>query len=242
MNKKLIIVSGILVIALGLFLFILGPSPAASPAVTGGKGFSNIDIKPELLNISLPLSNSPRDAAWAVFQKYIGYNKTRDLEGVRSVVYKVAPVCEDPKLRIDCEARMGLAYAYGKDLKKNDFVNVWSDQKQTILSTDFNTREDDNVIVRTRAIIFFIRDESGNLKMLSFSPLKGASTEKSTASKEELDYRIMRYTEDKDIDGVADYEEECLAVKEWETCVKTDPKIRDTDGNGWWDGVQALMR
>ena len=192
--------------------------------------------------MTLPFSNDPKDVTWALFQKYLSYNKSQNLEGVKSIVYKVASVCNDLKTTIDCKARMNLAYLYGSILKKEDFTNVWSDEKQTILSTDFKIQEDENVIGRSRSIIYFIKDEAGNLKMLSFNPFKGTVTDKSTASKEELNYRIIRYTEDNDKDGIADYDEECLAVKEGEVCTKTNPKIRDTDGDGFWDGVEALMK
>jgi len=93
---------------------------------------------------------------------------------------------------------------------------------------------------RHRAIIFFVKDNE-SLKLLSFSPFKGATVSKGVASREEIDDRLIIYTEDKDEDGIADYDEECLSPKEGEVCVKTNPKIRDTDGDGLWDGVQALM-
>ncbi len=197
-------------------------------------------IKSQLPKQTLPLSNSPKDVAWRLFQKYLAYDKIGDLKGVKSVVYKVASVCENPKTAIDCKARMNLAYLYGSKLKKEDFVNVWNDKKQIILATNFKIQEDANVIGRNRAIIFFIRDKKG-LKMLSFSPFKGAVSDKGTASKKELNYRIINYTEDKDKDGIADYKEECLAVKTGEICVKTNPNLRDTNGDGWWDGIETLI-
>ena len=165
------------------------------------------------------------------------------MEGVKSTVYKVASVCADPKTRIDCEARMGAAYSYGSAFKKEDFTNIWNDEKQIILSTDFEVKEDDISISRTRSIIFFIKDGAGDLRMLSFSPSKGAVAGKdTTASRQEIDDRLIIYTEDKDQDGISDYQEQCLDTKEGEICIKTDPKIRDTNGNGLWDGVEALMK
>ncbi|KKP56018.1 MAG: hypothetical protein UR80_C0012G0002 [Parcubacteria group bacterium GW2011_GWB1_35_5] len=185
-------------------------------------------------------SNNPKDIAWTAFQKYLKYNKEQNLEGVKSVVYKVAPICEDLKDIIDCKARMSSAYAYGGALEKKDFVNIWSDEKQIILATNFKIQEDDSILGRHRAIIFFVKDNE-SLKLLSFSPFKGATVSKGVASREEIDDRLIIYTEDKDEDGIADYDEECLSPKEGEVCVKTNPKIRDTDGDGLWDGVQALM-
>jgi len=190
----------------------------------------------------LPLSNSPKDIAWDFFQKYLAFNKNHNLEGVKSVVYKVASVCEDPKTMIDCEARMGSAYSYGSALVKEDFINVWEDEKQIILATDFKIQQDETAISRNRAIIYFLKDENGNLKLLSFSPRKGAFSSKGTASEKELNERIILYTEDKDQDGMTDYVEECIPAEIKDTCVPTNPKLRDTDSDGLWDGIEALMQ
>jgi hypothetical protein len=68
------------------------------------------------------------------------------------------------------------------------------------------------------------------------------ATSKGEASEEELTQRVTRWSEDNDNDGIADYEEECLAVKEGESCNKTNTKLRDSDNDGWWDGVEVLMQ
>lgn len=243
-NKKIILIGGVLVIVVLFFVFKnVSFAPVDKNAdkqnLTENKP---VQINPELPGQTLPLSNDPKDLAWAVFEKYLGYNKAKNIEGVRTVVYKIASVCEDPKLRIDCEGRMGSAYAYGSALKKEDFTNIWSDDRQIILAADFKINEDDQTIGRTRSIIFFIIDENGSIKMLSFSPFKGATTSKGNASEEEYMNRIIRYTEDKDNDGALDYIEECIPADIKETCVPTDPKMRDTDADGLWDGVEALMK
>ena len=146
----------------------------------------------------------------------------------------------------ECKNRMDSAYSYGSALKKADFVNVWSDSKQTILSTNFKIEEDADVIGRNRAIIFFIGEQSTttgktNLKLLSFSPFRGVVLDKDSSTREELLSKLTLYTQDKDEDGIADYDEQCIGAAASSTCVKTDPTLRDTNGNGWWDGVEALM-
>jgi len=242
MVKKIIISVALILIAIAL-IFILSKMP--SPLITDNQenGLEKIEIDPNIPGMTLPLSNTPKDIAWAVFQKYLAYNKSRDLEGVKSVVYKIASVCEDLKTRVDCEARMGAAYMYGSALRKEDFTNVWSDEEQIILSTDFwlESSKDLDQYGRFRSIIFFVKGTENNWKLLSFSPTKGGATNKGSASQEEVDTRLIRYTEDGDEDGRFDYDEECLAVKEGETCTKTNTKIRDTDGDDWWDGVEALF-
>lgn len=242
-NKRIILIVAVLIVIAVLFFVLKNVSlaPVAddkSSSATADK----VKIDPSLSGQTLPFSNDPKTLAWTLFQKYLGYNKDQNLEGVRSTVYKVAAVCNDPKTLIDCKARMGAAYSYGVALKKEDFTNIWSDEKQIILSTDFEVKEDDVSIGRTRSIIFFIKDETGNLRMLSFSPAKGAvATKDTTASRQEIDDRLIIYTEDKDQDGIADYQEQCLGVAPEEACVKTDPKLHDTNGDGFWDGVEALI-
>lgn len=244
MNKNIIKIAASLIVLVVLVFLMKDISLTPTENKTEEKtdqGVEKIKIDPNV-PIDLPLSNASKDVAWGIFQKYLGYNKARDLEGIKSVVYKIAPVCEDPKTRIDCEARMNLAYQYGSVMQKEYFVNVWEDEKQLILSTDFRTEKNQDTLSRVRSIIFFVKDTSGNFKMLSFSPFKGAKTNKGAASQEEVDARLIIYTEDKDNDGIAGYEEECIGALEDTSCVKTDPKIRDTDGNGFWDGVEALMK
>jgi len=238
MSKKIIILI-IFVIAIAA-IFLLSNEISFSPVSDSPS--DKIIINPEIPDITLPFSNNPKDLAWAVFQQYLKYNKNLDFEGVKKVVYKTASVCNNPQTRVDCESRMNLAYLYGDAMKKEDFVNVWSDENQIILATNFRTEEDDQIIVRNRSIIYFLKDGE-DIKMISFSPFKGITTAKSSASEEELDYRITRYIEDKDEDGIADYEEECLhlLVEERINCIQTDPKLRDTDGNGLWDGIEAEM-
>lgn len=243
MTKKIIFIAVLTIVLIGIFVF--GKAGLEEkPVVENPKTeISKITIVPTAPSMTVPLSNNPRDIAWNLFQKYLEFNKNRDLDGVRSVVYKLAPVCEDPKMRIDCESRMGSAHAYGKELRKESFTNIWSDDKQMILSSDFWIEDSDDMglIGRFRSIIFFVKDPSGNWKILSWSPNKGGATSKGEAGNEELMSRILIWTEDKDEDGISDYSEECLDKPNDENCVKTDPKRRDSDNDGWWDGIEVYF-
>jgi len=250
-TKKILSIIALIIVIVVLIVFFFNYKNNYSPVIiqdnlatstvekTSSSTQTEANSKALTPTISQP--NSAKDIAWVVFQKYLGYNKSHNLDGVKSIVYKVSPVCADKVATAECKNRMDLAYQYGSSLKKEDFINVWSDQKQTILATDFKIQEDDNVIGRNRAIIFFINDTTG-LKLLSFSPFKGAVLPKASTTREELLSKLTTYTEDKDQDGIADYDEQCLSVSQTQTCVKTDPKLRDTNGNGWWDGVEALMK
>lgn len=248
-NKKIIVIVALIIIAFGAFWLLNknnqpnngqiqnDQNPNVSQNISTSTATTSITIE----DIDNPNLNDPKEVAWQLFQKYLTFNKNHDLEGVRGVVYKIAPICADPTKKVDCEKRMDQAYYYGSALKKSDFVNVWSDSKQTILSSDFKIEQDDETISRVRSIIFFVKQNDG-FKMLSFSPFKGAVSQKGSASNEELHDRVVIYTEDKDEDGISDYNEQCLGVTEGQTCIKTDPKLRDTDHDGYWDGVEVLMK
>ena len=244
-NKIIISLVSIFVVALVLFFANQGPV-ATEPLPAQNKESDQILPVSELPQSSeqtKPLSNDPKDVAWNLFQKYLSYNKSLDLDAVKSVVHKVSAICNAKIPTKECKDRMTSAYSYGVKMKKQDFINVWSDQKQIILATNFWTEEgkDTDDIGRFRSIIFFVRDEGGVLKLLSFSPSKGGVTNKGEASNEEILSRIARYTEDNDEDGKADYEEECLHRYNDSECKKTNPKLRDTDGDGFWDGVEDLF-
>lgn len=252
-NKKIISLAVIVVAIIGLFIFVRQSALRGFFRGCCGFGTSTLltevrdsevplgynDLTPDLPEIGVPLSNSPKDVAWRVFENYLAYNKAQDLPGVKRVVYRVAPVCAE-SATLDCIARMNQAYYYGSRLNRSDFIHVWSDERQIILSTDFTVQEDKNSLGRHRGIIYFINVD-GDWKLLSFSPSKGGVVSKGSASMEELLDRIVRYTEDTDQDGTADYSEECLASNETDDCTKTNSRLRDTDSDGIWDGIEALM-
>ncbi len=233
------------VVAIILVAVWVGTRKGVPPPVTTVVEEENTPLveEPTLPDQTLPLSSDPKTLAWNIFQKYVSYNKAHNLEGVKSVIYKLSPVCSNPAKKVECEARMDAAYEYGSEMNKGDFVNVWTDSKQTILSTDFwlETSKETDSFGRFRSTMFFVKDTEGNLKLLSFNPTQGGATVKGSATQEEIDTRIIRYTEDNDQDGRADYDEECLAVTKGTVCTKTNPSLRDTDGNGWWDGVDTLL-
>jgi hypothetical protein len=247
MSKKILLIIALVVImgALIAFTFIFN-HPPKSPAVSNNIGTTTQIVDENKSTVSTTSQAvkvqpiSVKDTAWAVFQKYLSYNKDHNLNAVKGIVYKVNSVCTTAVASDECKNRMDSAYSYGSAFKKEDFTNVWSDNKQTILSTDFKIGEDNNFIGRTRDIIFFIGNSS-DLKLLSFSPSKGAILPKATSTREELLKKLTLYTEDNDQDGIADYDEQCVAPPTGQTCTKTSPTLRDTNGNGLWDGVDALI-
>lgn len=243
-NKKIITTIGVLIAVLVLFFIVKNISIAPTLETTSENNLATsstgqIKIEPNTLEQNLSPSSNLKEDAWAVFSEYLEYNKNLDIEGVKNSVYKIASVCNDPKTLSDCEGRMSAAYQYGSIFKKENFTNVWGDQKQVILSTDFKVEEDDASIARTRSIIFFVRDENKSLKLLSFSPSKGAVLAKASSTKEEILSKLNTYTLDSDQDGISNYDEQCISMPT--SCVKTDPQKRDTDGDGLWDSIESLI-
>ncbi len=242
-NKIILGIIVLVLIVLGLVLTKRSEAPTAEPSVNDELTASSTDQVASTSDSSTPLAKDPKTEAWDLFQKYLSYNKNQDLAGVKSLVYKISKVCDTTKPSDECKARMSSAYAHGSTLKKEDFINVWSDKRQTVLTTDFwtETSVELNLVGRFRSMIVFVRNEKGELKLLSFSPTKGGATAKNSAPEQELNDRIIRWSEDKDKDAIADYEEECLNKPDDTKCVKTNPKLRDTDADGFWDGVDALL-
>jgi len=255
MNKKIIfgLILMIAIVVMGSVIFIINKEKTPSLLEENNTQEKNQNIEndngtslnPETPNEPLApaIPTSVKDTVWDLFQKYLAYNKELDLDGVKSVVHKVSDICNTEKPTEECKSRMSSAYSYGNVLEKEEFVNVWQDEKQLILSTDFWTEESKDLdqYGRFRAIIFFIKDEDNNWKLLSFSPFKGKIFLMGSASREEFTERAVIYTEDNDKDGKEDYLEECLSTPEDSACLKTDPKQRDTDGDGWWDGIEILL-
>jgi hypothetical protein len=236
-NKIVILIVGILVI-IGVSFFVINRKD------------KKIIVEEKIATTTTPIEIkkevvvSIKDTAWAVFQKYLNYNKDKNLNGVKSIVYKVNSICASEIPTYECKNRMNSAYSYGSILKKDDFKNVSSDKNQIILSTDFwteNAKEIDQY-GRFRSIIFFIKGNDGEWKLLSFSPTTGNALTKASSTEAEVDAKLISFTEDKDKDGIADYVEQCKQVSDKSTCVQTDPTKRDTDGDGFWDGTQALMK
>jgi hypothetical protein len=191
-NKLILIVCVVFVLA--SFFIIINKNKKEPKIVVEEKTATTtpVEIKKEKEVVSV------KDMAWSVFQKYLGYNKSHDLDGVKSVVLKVNEVCSSSTITDECKNRMDSAYSYGSAFKKADFKNVLNDGKQITLATDFKIDEDANLIGRNRAIIYFVKNDAGNWVLFSFSPFKGATLPKTASTtREDLIKQLITLTEDK---------------------------------------------
>ena len=127
-------------------------------------------------------------------------------------------------------------------INKSDYVNKWQDDKQAIYSTIPKKIDNTESYGYKQGIIMFI-NKDGFWKVLSMSPEKTWTISKKgtnhTATQIEQELQAMMLDSDKD--GLTDKEETCTADHD-PACVKTDPNKRDTNGNGWWDGIEAVMK
>lgn len=191
----------------------------------------------QILNLGQKASTP--EEAWIVFQKYLTFAKNHDLEGLKSVSYQLSPTCTDPLKQKECYQLMDSAYSFGIELKKADFINIWQDSKQIILFTNVIKQEVEVSRGYTKGVIYFTKDSAGNLKVLSFNPVYGAFTKIAGKTDVEIEATLTEMLKDTDQDGLDDQVEICK--DQGPACVKTDPTKRDTNGNGWWDGIEALF-
>jgi hypothetical protein len=110
------------------------------------------------------------------------------------------------------------------NINEEEIVDVWSDNKQSILSTDII--EDDWGYKKTQ--LFFITDLEGRILLLSI---------------ETIESNNLNYFSDTDQDGRLNHDEDCSGNKYIyfpEECIITNSNNKDTDGDGWWDGIEVL--
>ena len=246
-RKPIIIGLVILIIAFVLVIFVK-KEPVDSNSLSGLENtietaISTNNRETEKVNIATSTGLSIKEKAWDVLQKYLGFAKSKNIEGVRSLSYQLTDSCKkysNEEEKKDCDARMDTVAFFGIVFAKKDFIEVWSDSKQIILATDFRIEENEEVTSRTRSMIYFVV-EDGVIKVLKFDPAKGSVLQKADLTKVEIDKRLVELTEDTDKDGAEDYLEKCISKSQDSTCIKTDITKRDTDGDGFWDGIEALF-
>lgn len=207
-------------------------------------------INEENLATTTPLredsaGQAEKDQAWAVLQKYLSFAKANDIKGLTSLSYQLSDSCKNydksTDNKKDCDAKMQSVYSIGSQFKKADYTIVWSDSKQTILSTPFYRADaGEEIASYLHGVIFFVKSTDGSIKLLSFNPARGIFLPKTaTSTKAEIDKKLKDAVIDLDKDGMEDQVESCIRTDV--ACTKTNPQKRDTDGDGFWDGVEALF-
>lgn len=162
MSKTNIAVTLALVVVLGAIL-VFAPTGERSPNSTSGSLFSGFSLpftnKVPSLNDSFTVT-----AAWSTFQDYLKFAKEHDLEGVKSLSYQVSETCSNPEKVTDCNTLMDSVYMIAGGFKLSDFVNVFSDEKQIILTTDYVEVFKD--ADPTKVVLYFVKSDAGAPKVL----------------------------------------------------------------------------
>lgn len=184
---------------------------------------------------------SEKDRAWLVLQDYLKTAEKHDIKKVKALSYQIGKSCDNYNKNAsstdDCNARMDTVAFFGANLKKSDFKYVWSDAKQIILTTELKREENENLVGLSKAIIYFVISTDGKIKLLKFNDSIGVSISKENRGAKEINTYLNKIMADLDQDGMLDDVEQCFGQDV--NCVKTDPQNRDSDGDGFWDGVQA---
>lgn len=231
MNKKILLgAAPIILIGLGSWM-LLRTSPVPSP-------------------IPAPASESEADvrsAAWQTFSAYLTALQKHDIQAIRGLSYQMSDLCSDSKKRAQCFAVMDRVASSTAVFKESDFTHISFDNKQVILTSDWRFEETDIAVAEARKEMYFIRDDSGALKLLFMSQPEGLvwSFIDPKQSRADLVRRLNERITDTDGDFAQDEVETCTfagAASSTPACVSTDPNTKDTDGDGIWDGLEMFIR
>ncbi len=257
MQNKIFIFIGALVVVIVVFFGISNSNKRAqAPTVSDIAPITAEDGTPPKAVATNPIVETPKSStetastvkksAWAVFQQYLAFAKVHNFVGLKSVAHQTSDTCNDPIKTTECNDLMTGVYDIGIKFVEKDFSIVWFDSKQIILSTDFQTESGDTTRSLVRKIIYFTRDSKGVPKVLSFSTpdeVTYAVINKSEPiATSTIDARLEFRIKDSDQDGAPDEVETCSYQGAPSDCIKTDPNKRDSIGDGWWDGIRALIR
>jgi len=239
------LVAIIIILVAGGFWFIHGRASDSAALVTSNGASSSTDsTNPSTTGVSAKNPNPELShAAWLVLQKYLTYAKAHDLAGVTATSFQLSAACKDPKRINECYKLMDGVQFFGRNIKEKDFTNMWYDSKQIILFTELTEDEPDEITRgEIRSMLFFTRGENGEIKLLAFKPSNGAYVGTKDKSEAQIKTELANLLKDTDQDALSDMQETC-SIPNITTveCPKTDPNKRDTNGNGWWDGVEILM-
>src|SRR3989338_9834591 len=180
---------------------------------------------------------------WVAFDKVLSSEKNHDINGINSASFKAFD-CGTATVGA-CSSIMDFLYRAQSVLIKSDFVNKWEDGKQIIFSskpmkTDTATSKGYKV-----SFIYFVKEAtSGTVRLLAVKPNVRFSydTVNTDLTTSQIEKELQNMMFDSDLDGLTDLEENCEGAKQIEkTCSTTDKDKRDSNGNGWWDGVEILL-
>ncbi len=177
------------------------------------------------------------DDLWPIFDKNADALKNKNIEAFNATSYKKITAAEESQFY----QLASFLYSEMKKINKDDYTNKYRDDNQAIYSTN-PVREDSSISYSYKqGFVMFVKKD-GLWKLLSIIPNKEWSISKSGTNEtpEQIEKDLQEMILDSDKDGITDMDELCKGAQEFNPqCVKTDPRNRDTDGDGWWDGIEA---
>lgn len=182
--------------------------------------------------------------SWNVFQEYLAAAKAHDKDKLREHSYKLSSACEDPLQEQECLSRMDTIYFFGSALSERYFRIIQFDDRQIVLTGDYQFVDMDQSRGYLRTVLLFTRDKAGTPKLVGFKNADGPDLEKSGQGIDvlEIDKKLRELTVDSDKDGMTDAAEQCVTRDpNLPSCLETNPNNRDTDGDGWWDSLEYFV-
>ena len=180
---------------------------------------------------------------WAVFDKETLALKNNDLAEFNKYSYKQVPA----QAASQFSQFAPMMYQQNAKVNKNDYVNKWQDEKQAIYSTNPQKNNTTDSYGYNVGVVTFVKT-NGSWEVLSsgvgyFGETAITAVGEPNRTQAQADKDLQAMMLDSDKDGLTDQEELCLGASQYDkTCVKTDPNNKDSNGNGWWDGIEAKMK
>jgi hypothetical protein len=179
------------------------------------------------------------ELGWAIFQGYLERLAIHDVQGANILAENPLEweLCMELGSEETCQQMLDLAYQEGAAIDRADLVDIWADENQLIMGGNPVATSDGEGESRdttySRVALMFLRNGDGEIKFLLLQSTLwagGATGEDETRAAS----RLM----DSDQDGLSDYEENCTENNP--PCEQpTDPLQRDTDEDGYWDGIEV---
>jgi len=160
---------------------------------------------------------------WDIYQSVLAAIKSRDIEKANSLAYEKINLDDCKKMGMPEEQCWAMIEAFATtigNLKEADFTKISEDKNQIIMSTEPLTRTDTEGY--SISSLYFIKDVNGKILLLRMN------------KKDEVGL-----FKDTDGDNLTDEEENCTGVSQYDPkCIKTNPNLKDTDDDGWWDSIE----
>jgi len=134
---------------------------------------------------------------------------------------------------VTCKDKIKAQLDVYENIDQNDYVYGWEDARQAILSTDMYKMTVRGNTYYAKDFLYFYINKDGKRSILAYHT-SSLETNSSVEAK-------LLFT-DTDYDSLGTVREKCeTPYKNDPTCFVSDPSIRDTDGDGWWDGLETFL-